>query len=439
MGILENNLLKRLIIYFYLFSTTLIFIYYVKQAPPIIYDQLQYYKLAHQVISNNFNPVTTNYDNRTFVYPTFLALNHTFLSLFGQEYNLFFFYIVNLSLFHISNLFIFKSIEKFSKKIAYLFLFFSSFNVINLGLTNMLLTENLSVVFASLVFYLLTNQQQNYRWFFTLGLTSAFSIFTRPAALIPFLFIALYVISKQIRLGIFKPLIFFLIGSALIFLIATLNVITVTNKFGLFTEGASGLALHQYKVGIYLYKTNTTLDSKFKDPFMQYINWDNYYKISRHCNSPLNCQVNYIKQDLPTYTVMILGHLFSIFDQLYLIDAYVSNTDNVSHLLRGTNYLILSGVLIYIFLVEKRRKIKFFTFLGTLYIGINLLPYLAVPVEPRYSAPIYPIILALFSMYTYHLFKQSTKSRVGLLTLQAIFIISFFAISNQIQSTLFVK
>src|SRR3989338_8487351 len=105
------------IIYFYLIVTTAIFIYFVKNTPGLIWDQIGYYTYATILIENNFNVFTTDFGNRTFVYPTFLAIIK-FLSFRGNPLpiwaskDLFPFYLVNLFLFHISNFLIFKSISK---------------------------------------------------------------------------------------------------------------------------------------------------------------------------------------------------------------------------------------------------------------------------------------------------------------------------------------
>ena len=115
---------------------------------------------------------------------------------------------------------------------------------------------------------------------------------------------------------------------------------------------------------------------------------------------------------------------------------YIKDISAINNLVRFFNYVLLSGVLIYLILLKKDSRNKFFTKISLIIIVFYIVPYLPVFVDPRYSAPIYPILFALFSIYIVKLLKQPFTVMIRYLSLQLIMILIFFYISNQILTTL---
>lgn len=437
----------KLIIFLYFVVTGFFFIFFVKNSPGLIWDQIGYYTHATVLIENHFNIFATDFGNRTFVYPTFLAIVK-FISSQGQNIqpvwgskDLFPFYLVNLFLFHISNFLIFKSVNKLSRNFAYLFLFISSFNVINLNFTVLLLSEILCLFFVSLIFYLLINLKQSFRWFLFLGLANALLVYTKPTALILFCGITIYLIIRQLALKKIYKLLPFLLGSLVVFSIGITNTYYIDKKVNLFSKGLDGLARQEYAFGINYYKYDSCIDKICEKPDgtytpdMLYTNQENF-KLTKNCYAPLDCQIHLIKQNPAAYFKMIFAHLFAVFDRTYFIEVYIKNVSAINNYVRFFNYLLLSGMIIYLLFFKKYSKLKSFTNVSLITIVFYIIPYLPVFVDARYSAPIYPILFALFSIYIIKLLKQPFSVIIRYLSLQLIIILIFFYISNQILATL---
>lgn len=437
----------KFIIFFYLIITTAFFIYFVRNTPGLIWDQIGYYEYATILIDNHFNILTTDFGDRTFVYPAFLAIikfisstGHNIQPVWASK-DLLPFYLVNLLLFHTSNFLVFKSLNKLSQSFANIFLLISSFNIVNLGLTNMLLSENLCLFFVSLIFFLLINFKQSFRWFFFLGLTGALLVYTRPASLILFFGITIYLIIRQMALKNISKLLPFFLGSLMVFSIGITNAYFINYRIQLFSEKTKGLALAEYAYGINFYKFDSCIDKicALPDgsytPQMLYTNKDNF-KLDKNCTSPLGCQFHLIKQNPKAYLTMIFAHLFAVFDRTYLLEVYIKDISAINNYLRFSNYFLLSGVLIYLLFFKKDSKLKLFVNIATIISLLYIISYLPVFVDSRYSAPIYPILFALFTLYIIKLLKQPFLIKIKFLSLQLIFILISFYISNQILNTL---
>lgn len=436
----------KLIIFIYVVVTSFFFIFFVKNTPGLIWDQIGYYTYATALIDNHFNIFTTDFGNRTFVYPTFLAVVK-FISSQGQNIQpvwgegLFSFFLTNLFLFHISNFLIFKSVSKLSRNLAYLFLLISSFNVINLNFTALLLSEILCLFLVSSIFYLLINLKQSFMWFLFLGLASALLVYTKPTALILFCGVTIYLIIRQVAFKKIYKLLPFLLGSLVIFSIGITNTYYIDKKVNLFSKGLDGLALQEYAFGINYYKYDSCIDKICErpdgnyTPDMLYTNQENF-KLTKNCSAPLDCQIHLLKQDPAAYFKMIFAHLFAIFDRAYFMEVYIKDISAINNYLRFFNYLLLSGVIIYLLYFKKYSKLKFFTNISLITIVFYIIPYLPVFVDARYSAPIYPILFALFSIYIIKILKQPLPIIIRYLSLQLIIILIFFYISNQVLDTL---
>lgn len=425
---------KRMII-FYLIITSLIFVYFVRSAPPLIHDQLLYYTLATNLVNNNFNIFITNFDNRAFVFPTFLAFFKIIFSLFGQGSNLMLFYFVNLILFHASNFFIFKSIN--NKLYGSIFILLSSLNVINLGFTNVLLTETLVVFLITSIFYLLLNLKQlDCKWIFTFGILNSLYVYTRPNAFVPFLLIVFYVVIKEFMTKKYLNVATFLTGCLTVFSIGIANTYITTSKLAFFTEDVFRSSLTKYPPGIVDYKFEGSIDNRFESPEMRYTNVRNL-RFNKDCTSILDCPIYYLKQAPQEYAGMLLTHLFALFDRVYL-DLYIDDIFAVNNILRFLNYFVISGVILYLLFLQKDLRMKFFIKLSVIIIFANILPFLPTMVEARYSAPLYPIILALFCIYLIALFKLKILQRIKFILAQSAIILFFFLISNQVLDSLYI-
>lgn len=424
------------IIIFYFIITSAIFIYLAKNVPPLIHDQLLYFNLADRLINNHFNIFVTNFENRGFAYPVFLALVKFFSNPFLQGGNLLIFYFANLLLFHISNFVIFKSLKMISENFALAFLAISSFNIINLSFTTTILSETLSFFIISLIFYLFFNKKKNLIYFFGLGFLSSLLVFTRLNALVPLILISVYIGFLQLAQRRYLNIIIFSLGCLIVLLVSVVNVYMTTNRIAIFSEDTLRSGNTKYPSGIIYFRQEGSMDKRFESPEILYINVENF-KIDRACSGLINCQLHYLRQDPKAYFSMISAHLFAIFDRTYL-DLYIKDIFAVNNLLRFANYFVLSGVILYVMFFRKSEYQKVFSQTAAIFILINILPYLPTLVEPRYSAPLYPIILVLFSIYIISFSELKNYQKIKYLAAQLTMVLFFFLISNQIAGTLYI-
>lgn len=436
MQLINFSNIEKWVFSLYFVITTIIFLYFFKTAPPLIHDQLLYFNLSDKLLNNHLNLFITSFENRGFAYPLLLSLVKIIIPMFIIGKSLFIFYLVNLTLFHISNIFLFKLIKIISIRAGLFFLIVSSFNIINLSFTTTILSESLSLFIISAVVYLLLRNPKRYFQFLSLGFLSALLIFTRLNAIVCLIAVSFYIGLRELRWKRYLNLSAFFIGVALVLLTSLLNVYFTTSNLSLFSPETLKSSDTKYPNGIIYFKMEASVDTRFESPEMLYINTENF-KINRECSGLINCQIHYLKQEPLAYLGMILTHLFILFDRTY-IKLYIEDVFAVNNLLRFCNYFVLSGVLIYLSFFKKNNKQTIFANTSVSIISINMLPYLPTVVEARYSAPLYAIFLSLFSLYIVDLFKLKKNEMFKSILTQVIIIFLFFLISNEIAQTLYI-
>ena len=133
------------------------FIFFLKlvhNPQPVVWDANGYYYFGNKLYENQFNVFNLDFGNRTYVFPLFISILIAIANVLKvNEFSIIYFF--NYLVFLASIIFVNKVIEQKNKKISFIFLILSSFNIINLSFTNTILTESLVIFFVCFLFYLL--------------------------------------------------------------------------------------------------------------------------------------------------------------------------------------------------------------------------------------------------------------------------------------------
>lgn len=423
---------KFWIVFIYLLVTSLFFRHFLKNAPILIWDAGQYWDLADKLIKNNFNIFTTDFGMRTFVFPLFIGLLKS-LAAFFQMNSQIFIYVINLILFHIGNFLIFTRLSQHNLKVANIFLIFSTFNVINLSMTNVVLTENLAAIFVTVIFFLLTKDIFKVDHALLTGLIAALYVYTRPAAMILLICISVYIFFisfKNKSLHIF----YFIIGVLIIFSIGLINVYNTEKRLAFFTNQTNGIYDMQVRRGAGIMKYETSIDKTQKSPQLFYLNQKNIIFEKIACEKAFDCFTKYLIKYPVEYMVVNLTHIFNLFDRTYL-ETYVSQVKSQNFLLQFYNYFIIASAIM-LFIHGKLNNLKVVYTAVFLIIG-SVLIYVPTIVEPRFSAPIFPLIITLAAFSMKYFVKYVGVEKVRNLTLLFFFIGIFFIISELVRLNLY--
>jgi hypothetical protein len=419
--------------------TSLICVQLIKYAPPLIYDSSQYWDLSDSLIKANLNIFTFDFDIRTFVQPFYLAIlkivaNYLYLN------PRFFIFGVNIVLFHFTNLLIYFVAKRFSEKSANIFLILSSFNYITLSFANTFLTENLAIFFTATLFFLLTKNSKKFLDLFLVGLISSLFVYTRPSSLLLFFAIALFVIVfTLVKKRAYKLLIAYLIGVSLIFSIGLINTYNIEKKIAFFTSPTRGIYDMQIRLGIMIIKFEGSIDKTFSDTTLIYFNNKNNDTMASMCRlvPALDCFKKYLIKDPFGYALSVSMHLFNIFDRRYW-QTYIADVRHDNLILQFCNYVILTGALIYLLLFKIKNKYFPFIFTALYLIFFTLLIYIPTVVEPRFSAPIFPLIVLIFSIFVNNFSKlPSWTTKMRYISIIAVLVICCFIMSELTQLTLY--
>ena len=430
---LKDTLNKKYLfrIIFLVFSFV-IFMFLISRPQVMVYDAADYFGMGGEIYNNNFNVFKVDLVNRTYVYPFIISLLYwvsNFISapvkivVFSFNYLLFIF-----SIFLIASV-----IEKYNKKISNIFLLLSAFNVLNLSFVNTVLTESIGVFFVCSLFYLFNSNFENKKLsLFFIGLISALSVLTRPSNLLIFLitFIFILYLTRKKILNI----LFFLLPIFLIFFVSMSYSRKIDGKYGLFTKATNGIYNMQMIGGINYFKYETTVDKKYSSPSIYYGNrlYTGKLNNSENCFYPIECASNFITKDPVNYLTVLAIHSFSLFDRNY-IETYISKVDKVDGFLIAYNYLILSSFVCgFVFFINTKifKKYKKLILTSLVLIIGTLLIYVPAIVEPRFSAPVYPLFVAFASFYIYKLLNTKNKEKIIKIVLLQLFVILLFVMMS---------
>lgn len=446
----NDGLLKKIILFFYFFLTTVFFIFFYKTAPKLTGDAYLYNELSDKLLKANLNIFTFNFGFRTFLYPLFLSLCKIVADVIRKN-PLHVIFLFQVIVFHLGNFVLFKAIKKYSDPAALFFIIFSAINVINLSFVSLLLTENLSYLFIALIFYYFVKTKKNIFDYILLALFSALSIFLRPAFLLMYILILFFISYRLLfkEKSILK-LIIFITLSVLVLSVGFINNFMNTRTIGVFNPKSSGEYVEQIYHGSFLMKYETTIDPNEKSQIMQYIYKGRYYLLNDKCKDEIltcigiykspqcpqnlvSCQIQSFQSKPVDFISLTLLHLFNFFDRTY-VDTYVNKIADRNLLLQIGDYIVLSSSIL-IFFIKKSKKFLPIISSIAFFSVINTVLYLPTKVEPRFSSPIFPLLLILTSIYVIEIIKNK---QYRYLLLNGIFTILFFMISELINLTLLV-
>jgi len=126
------------------------FIFFLKlvhNPQPVVWDANGYNYFGNKLYENQFNVFNLDFGNRTYVFPLFISILIAIANILkvNEFYIIYFF---NYLIFLASIIFVNKVIEQKNKKVSFIFLTLSAFNIINLSFTNTILTESLVIFFV---------------------------------------------------------------------------------------------------------------------------------------------------------------------------------------------------------------------------------------------------------------------------------------------------
>ena len=358
-------------------------------------------------------------------------------------------FIVQLLVFHLSNLVLFTTIKKYSTSASIFFIALSSFNVINLSFTNLLLTENLSYLFLALIFYFFLKEKKKAIDLIALALVSSLAIYIRPAFLLMYIAIFLIIGYKLlIKNKNVKYFILFFVFSLTVLSIGGINTYINSKTIGILNPRSTGEYVEQIYHGSFLMKYETNIDINEKSQIMQYVYKGRYYLLNNKCKdvlltcigiyeSPIcpkaliDCQIQSLQSKPYDYVTLTSLHLFNFFDRTY-IDTYINKITDRNIFMQLGNYLVISSFILYFF-VKKNKKFRSLLFIITFFIAINTILYLPTKVEPRFSSPIFPLLLIVFCFYILDIVKNK---QYRYLWINGIFVGLFFIMSELVNLTL---
>lgn len=231
-----------------------------------------------------------------------------------------------------------------------------------------------------------------------MGFVAVLYVYTRPSALILFIFLLVFVVYRAVRARSFLPIITFLAGSAVVFSVGILNVYINDKRLGLFTGSASEIYNMQIRSGPVWMKYETSVDSNYPLPNMYYVNSKNVIFRSIPCNDAAHCAVTYLTREPLRYFNSFALHLFNMFDRTYL-DIYVGRIMNRTTWLALVNYVVIASVMVYwLFFPVRPHFRSLLLAIGVIIFG-SVVVYLPTVVESRFSAPLYPLLLVIFAIF----------------------------------------
>ena len=414
---------------FYIVISTILFIFLIRNAPPVICDASEYNDLANKLLLNHLNIFTFNFGQRTFAYPLFLAILKLFANITKINY-LYLVFFIQFILFHLTNLLIYSSLKSKFSKVASIFLMLSGFNIITLSFTNILLTENLAIFFATLIFNLLLRNKTKIT-LFMLGVICSLILFIRPSLISLSTVVFLVLIYELFKNKKILSILFFIVGYALIFSIGLINTYKTTYKANLFNQSTNNIYLGQVQGGLYVLKYETSFQKINPTSQMIYLSSKNKKTFSLvSCDSVIGCLFSYLKKDAVSYISVNLIHLFNIFDRIY-VDTYVRNIFNPNRILQLFNYFVISSNIIYFIFINNKSKNNIIVNTAFLIIFGIISIYLPTGVEPRFSSPAFPLLLLITAFYLETIGK--IKDRYRYLILNIVFILIFYVISDLTQ------
>lgn len=405
------DLIKKnwLIIFYFVISSAIFIHFYQVSTRETFYDEMFYDQLANEIVKNGFNVVKTNFEYRTFGFPLYLAvIKYLALQVFHVK-GLWTYYLANFGLFLMTNILIYKTAKGFSVRAAEIFLFLSSFNVVTLSFATLLLSENLAIFLVSLLFYLVFLPKWDAWVSFFAGLTGAFSVFVRPSSSILFIAVSGIFVWRALKTRRYLKLSLYALGVFLVFVIGLANTYVVSGKLGIFSSETTEVFKWHLHKGGQVVKYETSIDPFSPSKWMVYV--------------------------LPKYglasvekVMVIVFRSFTMFDRVY-IETYIARTEAINNFLRVGNYFVLSSAII-AFLLLKQERYKNLIKWSAVFIVTTFSIYLPVIPEPRFSAPIYPIILALTAFYLAEISKIERRRRIFLVILQVVMVVLFFLCSS---------
>lgn len=403
-------------IIFYFLITLVIFCWLVIQKEKnLLYDDLVYDILSNKLIENNFNLFTTKFNySRTFFFPLYLAviksISHWFLPTFGLLY----YYLINLLLFHGTNLLIYKALQKYSRRASIIFLIACSVNIITLSFSVLVLTETLAMFFTAIIFYLLLINKQTIYHVALLGIFASIYVFLRPSASILFACVFLYRMIILLKEKRYIYMSVFVVSAGAIFLISAANIYMTTGKINIFSNQTINIVSWHMQRGGSIIKYEGSIDPHRNEPNMYYVLPATRFLFDK---SILNIR-------LP----VVLLRFFTLFDRVY-IDTYIRNVNNPDNIMRLGNYFVLSSVFFY-FLFFHDKKFKLISRLVLFLTAATMIIYLPLIPESRYSVPVFPLLLAITSLYIAMLFQKKKWIVAMILGGQIILMTLLFALSN---------
>jgi hypothetical protein len=341
-----------------------------------------------------------------------------------------FIYLANFGLFLLTNLLVYWRLRDPSVFSARLFLLLSSFNLITLSFANTFLTENTAIFLTAALFYFVTEPKMKWWSVVASGLVGGVFMYARPSAIVLFMCVLLYVCVKAYFMKNWRLIAMFFVGAVLPISIGMINTYNIDQRIALFTKQTQGIYDMQVRQGVVWVKYETSVDKEYAYPTMYYFHNKNQELNKLPCNGAVSCLVTYITHRPLQYVLSLALHVFNIFDRVYL-DTYVQHIKGRLPLLALANYVVLTGALLGLFFFEFAKKWReIVTVMFVIAFGL-LAIYVPTVVEPRFSAPVFPFMLVLFSFYVEQLLKTKDRAmKIRLLGLQLILILLFFIISD---------
>lgn len=417
----------------YLVISVFVFSYFFRHPQNVMGDNSHYLSLSSALMDKNFDVLHFDFEMRTYVHPTYLALARMpakFLGL-SQIHSI---YLFNFVLLLLANYFIYLRVRTFDRVVARAFLIVSSLNVFTLSFANTNLTENTSIFFTALLFYFLTGKDTAVK-LFGAGVTAGLFMYTRPSAIVLFFVVLLLVIGRGIFQRKIKRTLFFFIGAVLPISVGMLNTYNLDQRVALFTTRTQGIYEMQVANGPQWIKYETSADRNLKYQQLFYTHPRNDKFIELQCKGTVGCILTYFKTYPVDYVLSLGHHVFNIFDRVYVYN-YVTDLEGRGVLLSFINYFMLTAVFIGgLFFTYSKQWLASLGVVAVIAFGL-LSIYIPTIVEPRFSAPLYPFIFMVFCYYLVQMYKSSDRAlKVRILFLQISFVVMCFLLSDMVSIT----
>lgn len=417
----------------YLVLSAFVFSFFFRNPQNVMGDSSHYWSLSSALMERKLDVLHFNFEMRTYVHPLYLAVARAPAAVLGlsQEYAV---YIFNFILFLLTNYFIYLRVRTFDAVVARVFLLLSSFNVFTLGFVNTNLTENISIFFTGLLFYLLTGEEKIWKAFGA-GVVAGLFMYTRPSAMVLFFALLVMFLVKSTLQRNIKSVALFVMGGLLPISIGMLNTYNIEQRFALFTSRTQGIYEMQVVNGPRWIKYETSADRTLDYPTLFFTHTRNDKFMEIPCSGTVACIVTYFKTYPVDYVMSLAHHIFNIFDRVY-VNTYITNLEGRGMLLSFVNYFLLTSVFLgCLFFKYNKQWVDSLRTIALITLGLISI-YVPTIVEPRFSAPVYPFIFLLFCYYLFQMFKSTDMwLKLRLLCVQAAFIILCFLLSDLVSIT----